>query len=97
MSTQGSFNKLYEVFLPSKETQYLFRVSLPVDPFYKTESEVATIAYLRQHTTITVPSVIAWSSSADNIMGYEWVLFEKINGVPLSNVWSLSNVWRTIP
>lgn len=76
---------MHEVFLPGKETRYIFRVVLPVDPFYKTESEVATLAYPRKHTNIPVPRVISWSSSADSVLGYEWVLLEKIDGGPHSS------------
>lgn len=80
---QGTFNKTYEAIIPNQEHRYLFRVTLPVDPFWKTESEVATLAFLRQKTTIPVPQVVAWSSTARNTIGYEWILLKKVKGVPL--------------
>jgi aminoglycoside phosphotransferase len=63
------------------------RVSLPVDPFFKTESEAATLAYVGRHTSIPVPKVIAYDSSSNSKLGFEWMLLEKIEGVPLSSIW----------
>ncbi|KAE8376630.1 phosphotransferase enzyme family-domain-containing protein [Aspergillus bertholletiae] len=84
---QGAFNKHYEIVVPNHKDKFLFRVTLPVDPFFKTESEVATLAFLRQKTSIPVPEVVAWSSTSDNALGYEWVLLKKIEGVPLEQRW----------
>ena len=67
------------------------RVALPVDPYFKTESEVATIEYIRRHTSIPVPQVVAYSSSPCNELGFEWILMEKISGVPLEKVWDEMN------
>lgn len=88
---QGGFNKIYEISHPVVGKKYLLRVTLPVDPFFKTESEVATIEFLRQSTTIPLTRVIAWNSSSKNILGYEWVLMEKVEGIPAGKV------WRTMP
>lgn len=83
----GVSNKMYQVEHPTWPVKYLFRVSLPVDPFNKTESEIATLVYVRRHTTIPVPNPVAWNSSSNNALGYEWSLLEKIEGVELSSVW----------
>jgi len=94
---QGAVNKLFEVrHKPTDSADksppvYLFRVSVPVDPFYKTESEVATLKYLGSNTEIPVATVIAWDSSSKNELGYEWILLEKVPGV------GLGQVWRKIP
>lgn len=45
---EGPFNKLYCVFLPHLSQQYLMRVALPVELFFRTESEVTTLVYIRQ-------------------------------------------------
>ncbi|KAL3479561.1 phosphotransferase enzyme family-domain-containing protein [Aspergillus californicus] len=84
---EGAFNKLYLVSSPDLPQKYLMRVALPVDPFFKTESEVATIAFLRKHTSLPVPKVISYSSSADNNLRFEWVLLEYTEGAPLSDLW----------
>lgn len=84
---QGSFNKTYEIVIPNQEHRFLFRVTLPVDPFFKAESEVATLEFLRRKTIIPVPELVAWSSTATNPIGYEWILLNKVEGVPLQ--WEL--------
>ncbi|RMZ37987.1 hypothetical protein CA14_005032 [Aspergillus flavus] len=75
---QGSFNKNYEIVVSNQKDKFLFRVTLPVDPFFKSESEVATLAFLRQKTSIPVPEVVAWSSTSDNALSYEWTLLKKV-------------------
>ena len=47
-------------------SKYIFRLASPVEPFYKTASEVATLSYIREHTSIPMPRVIAYSSTAKN-------------------------------
>lgn len=63
------------------------RITLPVEPFFKTESECATLAYIRSHASIPLSNVIAYDSSSENPLAFEWMLLEKIEGVPLSYVW----------
>ncbi|RPA88715.1 hypothetical protein L873DRAFT_1824142 [Choiromyces venosus 120613-1] len=90
---EGAFNKLYTVSASTDSSDsselkaYVFRVSLPVEPFYKTTSEVAMLTYIRRCTTIPVPEVIAYSATAENELGFEWILMEKVHGVPLREVW----------
>lgn len=55
----GSFNKLYRIKCSSNTLQ--FRASLPVDPHFRTASEVATIRYLQRNTKIPVPKIYAYS------------------------------------
>ena len=83
----GAFNKLYLISYPGQEKSYLFRVILPACPFFKTESEAATLSYLQFETSIPVPGVIAWDSNPDNRLGFEWIIMEKVSGVPLRDVW----------
>ncbi|KAL4804699.1 phosphotransferase enzyme family-domain-containing protein [Aspergillus unguis] len=84
---EGAFNKLYIVSPHSSSQQYLMRVALPVEPFFKTESEVALMGFLRKHTSLPVPKVVVYSSSADNDLRFEWALLEYIEGVPLADLW----------
>lgn len=88
---EGLYNKLYKISHPQHHPSYLLRVTVPVAPYYKTESEVATIAYLRANASVPVPRVIAWQSSANNEIGYEWMLMDVIDSVPLFDV------WRSVP
>jgi hypothetical protein len=82
---QGAFNKLYKV--STVGTTCLMRVSLPVDPRYKTESEVATIEFVRQKTSLPVPRIIAFDSHNENELGFEWILMEMMPGVTLRKRW----------
>lgn len=84
----GTFNKSYTVAPADGIRTYIFRVSLPVEPFYKTESEVATLSYIRSHTLIPVPRVLAFDASFDNELGFEWILMEKVKGVSLDGLWA---------
>lgn len=84
---EGAFNKLYLISYANYHTEYLLRVTLPVEPYFKTESEVATLAFLGANTSIPVARVVAWDSNADNELGFEWLLMERVRGVTLQSVW----------
>ena len=91
--SEGAFNKLYTIAISGGRDnlgspQYIFRATSPVEPFYKTASEVATLSYLREHTSVPVPRVIAHSSVAENELGCEWILMERVRGVALASIWS---------
>jgi hypothetical protein len=82
---RGAWNQVFLV-MDEQGRELIFRVALPVYPWYKTEAEVATIQFVRENTTIPVPNVYAFDSSADNELGYEWILMEKLPGVPYREV-----------
>lgn len=82
---KGAFNKLYKV--STLGSNCLMRVSLPVNPHHKTESEVATIGFVRNETDLPVPRIIAFDSDNQNKLGFEWILMELMPGVPLKKRW----------
>ena len=84
---EGAFNKLYRVSYDTHPISYMFRVTLPTDPFFKVESEAATLAFVRAKTSIPVARVIAWDSNWDTDLGFEWLLTEMIKGVTLHSIW----------
>lgn len=55
---QGAFNKIYDVKINNEV--FIMRVSLPVDPYYKTMSEVSTMDWISRMTNIPVPRVITY-------------------------------------
>ncbi|TQB69797.1 hypothetical protein MPDQ_001334 [Monascus purpureus] len=55
-------------------------------PLYTTASEVATLKFLRSHTTLHILAVLAWSLKSDNHVGAEYIIMEKISGVPLAEI-----------
>lgn len=84
---EGAFNKLYLISYAGHPTEYLLRVTLPVEPYFKTESEVATLMFLGANTSVPVARVLAWDSNSNNELGFEWLLMEKFKGVTLESVW----------
>ncbi|KAK2462793.1 hypothetical protein APHAL10511_005184 [Amanita phalloides] len=87
----GACNKLFLLHPldDAKDTgeSFIIRVSLPVDPYFKMASEVATLRFVRKYTSIPVPRVIAFDASADNELGFEWMLMSKLPGVTLASLW----------
>jgi aminoglycoside phosphotransferase (APT) family kinase protein len=63
------------------------RITLPVDPSNKTNSEVATNNFVRQNTDIPVPKIFAFDDSRDNELGFEWILMEMLPGATLERKW----------
>ncbi len=51
-------------------------------PRLKTESEVATMQYLWQHTNIPVPFVYHYDSNPYNRLGGEYILMSKVCILP---------------
>lgn len=82
---EGVFNKLYAVDCP--RGSFFMRVSLPVDPHFKTLSEVTTIALVKSQTSVPVPAVIASNATSDNELQFEWILMKRVRGLPLADIW----------
>ncbi|KAG9122032.1 hypothetical protein FRC07_001757 [Ceratobasidium sp. 392] len=49
--------------------------------------QVATLKFVSYRTNIPVPQVHSWNSDAANPVGAEYMIMEKIHGVPASKVW----------
>lgn len=59
-------------------TDVLLRVAMPVDPYYKMESEMAAMHFARMQG-VPVPTVYMYDSAgAGNALGLEWALMEKV-------------------
>lgn len=84
---EGAFNKLFKIEHTSGT--WLMRVALPVEPYFKTESETATIQFVRNCTDMPAPAIIAHDSSLDeeNPLGFEWMIMEFMPGRPLRSAW----------
>ncbi|KAE8148907.1 phosphotransferase family protein [Aspergillus avenaceus] len=84
---EGGFNRVLQITLLD-DTQVLARL-----PYSSTEpkrlavaSEVATLALLRAHG-LPVPRVYAYSADANNPVGSEYIIMEKLPGRPLADRW----------
>ncbi|KAK4221287.1 kinase-like domain-containing protein [Podospora fimiseda] len=83
----GLFNKLYIIKSDKNPGRHIMRVSLPVYPQHKTRSEVATLRWLRENTSIPVPEVYAFDDSNSNEIGFEYILMEFMEGKPAHERW----------
>ncbi|OBT67684.1 hypothetical protein VE03_03533 [Pseudogymnoascus sp. 23342-1-I1] len=83
---QGAFNKVYTISLPWKE-DLILRIALPVDPRFKTLSEVATMEWMLHNTSAPVPRVVRYGESRANVVGLEWILMTRLEGRHLGDVW----------
>lgn len=80
-----TFTKLY--LIACEDRSFLMGVTLPVSPRHKTLGEVATLQWVREHTNIPVPEVIAFDNSNHNAIGFEWILMNFVPGVPAYRKW----------
>ena len=89
---RGTHNKLYTINTKYAQTglpaQCLFRAAMPIYPWYKVESDIATAEFVRHFTSIPVPVIYAYDSSTNNKLGLEWMLMEKVSGFPLEEKWT---------
>ncbi|KAK6525852.1 hypothetical protein TWF281_010896 [Arthrobotrys megalospora] len=96
----GAFNKLYH--MDCNGNSWILRVTLPVDPYHKTASEVATTKLIRSFTSLPVPDIVAhYAGTAgappgDSCLGLEWILMNKLPGEPLRDVWTEINLEKKI-
>ncbi|KAH7095644.1 kinase-like domain-containing protein [Paraphoma chrysanthemicola] len=85
---QGAFNKVYTIQIGNEsEIKHISRVCLPVQPCFKTMSEVATTSYIRHHTDIPAPNVWASNASNEKDLGFEWTIQDYVNGRKLDEAW----------
>ena len=85
---RGAFNTLYSVDFSGRDLPPLIlRVSLPVDPRHKTLSEIATIEWVSNKTTLSIPRVVMYDCSRENDIGFEWILMTKLGGFTLHDTW----------
>lgn len=88
---RGSFNQAYTITAESVATglhqEYIFRILLPVWPYYKVESDVATTEFARHANSVPVPIIYAFDSNPNNKLRFECMLMEKVQGTPLNDVW----------
>ncbi|KAI1086922.1 phosphotransferase enzyme family-domain-containing protein [Rostrohypoxylon terebratum] len=82
----GTYNKIYSVSYD--QTRLIMRVSLPVCPRTKIESEAATIRWVHENTNLPVPKVHSYDSSRNNPIGFEWIMMDQVDGMPLSHCWT---------
>lgn len=83
---QGKCNTLYTVSA-STGAEFIARLALPIDPGWKTISEVATIDWVRENTSLPTPRVLGFHASNQNAIGFEWIAMTDVQGSPLPEMW----------
>ncbi|KAJ1533254.1 hypothetical protein HK096_005477, partial [Nowakowskiella sp. JEL0078] len=82
----GAFNKLF--LIECSKGSFVLRVSMPVDPLFKTLSEVATMNLLSSFSSIPVPRVFTYQTDCQrSLLGQEFILMEKMPGETLHSAW----------
>ncbi|KAI8957177.1 kinase-like domain-containing protein [Daldinia sp. FL1419] len=83
--SNGAYSKIYSVSYDG--IHLVLKVYLPVCPKSMTESEVATLRWVDRNTRLPVPKVRHYDSSRNNPIGFEWILMDRIEGLPLFQCW----------
>ncbi|KAI3394042.1 hypothetical protein diail_3307, partial [Diaporthe ilicicola] len=85
---EGNFNRAFIIRLDNG-TKVVARVPFSVAGPSRlvTNSEVATMAYIREKTSIPIPQVLDWSDDPSNSVGTEYLIMEHVSGVPLQQQW----------
>ena len=70
-------SQAYSITLASGK-EVIARVARRFMPRLKTESEIATMQYLRERTTIPVPDVYHYDANPYNRLGGEYIIMSKV-------------------
>ncbi|KAL3422795.1 hypothetical protein PVAG01_04542 [Phlyctema vagabunda] len=86
---EGGFNKVF-IFHLNNGTRLVARLPTRAagPPRLTTNSEVATIKYVRSHTSIPVPHILDWSDDSSNAIGSEYIIMNHVEGVQLQQRWA---------
>jgi aminoglycoside phosphotransferase len=88
---EGGFHKVFLLKMED-DSEYIGRIAFPDYPYWKTESEVAVMKYVKERTSIRVPEVYHYGSNKENLVGQEFIIMEKLPGISLSDVWDDYNI-----
>ncbi|KAG1809105.1 uncharacterized protein BJ212DRAFT_1484602 [Suillus subaureus] len=85
---EGGYHKVYDI-LRSDDTPLdaVVQVAAPAFPKHKLDLEVSTCKMIAAFTNIPVPQIYAWNSDVSNPVGAEYMILDKIKGMPASYDW----------
>jgi aminoglycoside phosphotransferase (APT) family kinase protein len=76
---EGGFHKIYDISAADGRCMgAVVRVAAPAFPRVKMDSEVATLKYVAEHTSLPVPKVYAWNTNGANPVGAEYMIMETV-------------------
>lgn len=95
----GGFNHITSITLPSSfnggHRDLILRV--PREDMSRPDQQVAILEYVRQRTSIPIPTIEASDFTCDNAVGKPYVLQHRIPGVDLASIWDeLSHSQRCV-
>ncbi|KAF3481968.1 uncharacterized protein GIQ15_04727 [Arthroderma uncinatum] len=90
---EGGYNRVFILSLDNGR-RLVARIPTRVAgaPRLTTNSEVATIAYLRSKTSLPLPQVLAWCDDPSNPVGAEYIIQAHVDGALLHEQWPHMNV-----
>ncbi|KAG9228199.1 phosphotransferase enzyme family-domain-containing protein [Amylocarpus encephaloides] len=87
----AQYHSIYMISLPpydkSSVTELVLRVSGHHLPHIKTVNEVGVMSWVAKNTTIPIPAVVAYDSSAENAIAHEYTLLSRAEGTTLSDIY----------
>ncbi|KAH8423968.1 uncharacterized protein LDX57_001724 [Aspergillus melleus] len=89
---EGGFNRVFK-FTMDTGVRVVARLPTPIagPPGLVTNSEVATMAYLRSKLNLPIPNVLEWNDSSSNPVGNEYIVQEHVAGEQLHQRWATMN------
>lgn len=72
-----------------KSQEYIVRI--PRGPVYSLIRDATTLEYVARKVPYPTPNVLAYDSSNDNVLGQPYMLQERFDGQPLSDLWDSLN------
>lgn len=81
-------NSVYLINLKD-DRQLILKIGNPIWKAAKTLNEVAALKFLRAHTNVPVPDVLAFQADAEaSLIGYEYILMNRVKGKPFIHEFS---------
>lgn len=96
----GSYNRVIGISIKKKDKGYGDTQSPPYDNYVlriprfedaHLDNQIGTLAYVRTHSDLPVPKVIAYDLSPDNVLGSPYLLQTRMDGVSLQKVYMSLN------
>ncbi|KAI4098433.1 MAG: hypothetical protein LQ339_006404 [Xanthoria mediterranea] len=94
---EGGYNRVF-IFTMNNKSRVVARLPTRIagPPKLITNSEVATIKYLKSSTRIPIPKILDWSDSSTNAIGSEYIIMEHAKGVQLHQIWPAMSLEQQI-
>lgn len=87
----AQYHAVYFITVPASShttnRELVLRISGNHLPTIKTENEIAVVTWVARNTTIPIPQVIAYDSTANNPIAHEYTLLSRVAGHTLSDVY----------